>query len=130
MQGSPRPHNETPYLNVVFSRVSFFIDQQHLDNAHDPAQVESSTAWVTYDFGARRRIYPGMNSAKQSLLLGLAKAACDFYIVPIEGKDIHLDLETGFVQEIALHPKYLDIALELRDRRTKEGYPGPLISEL
>ncbi|KAJ5919853.1 cytochrome P450 3 monooxygenase [Penicillium verhagenii] len=89
-----------------------------LDEAHDPAQMEASSSRVTYDFGAGRRICPGMHSAKQSLLLGLAKVLWAFDVLPSEGKKIDLDLETGFVQEIALHPKDLDVVFKLRSERT------------
>ena len=62
-----------------------------------------------------------MNSAKQSLLLGLAKVVWAFDILPPEGgKEIDLSLKTGFVQEIALHPKDFDVVLQLRDGRAKE----------
>lgn len=91
-----------------------------LDQAHDPTHMEASSARVTYDFGAGRRICPGMNSAKQNLLLGLAKVLWAFDILPPEGKEIDLSLETGFIQEIALHPKDFDVVLKLRDSRTKE----------
>lgn len=91
-----------------------------LDQAHDPAHMEAPMSRLTYDFGAGRRICPGMHSAKQSLILGLAKLLWAFEVLPPEGKEIDLSLETGFVQEIALHPKELDIVLKLRDERTEE----------
>jgi cytochrome P450 len=90
------------------------------DQAHDPAHMEASGSRVTYDFGAGRRICPGMHSAKQSLLLGLAKILWAFEIMPLEGKELDLSLETGFVQEVALHPKNLDVVLKLRDGRAKK----------
>ena len=92
------------------------------DEAHDPTHMEaSSSRGATFDFGAGRRICPGMHSAKQSLLLGLAKVLWAFDVLPPpEGKEIDLSLETGFVQEIALHPKELDVVLKLRDGRAKE----------
>jgi hypothetical protein len=82
--------------------------------------MEASGSRVTYDFGAGRRICPGMHSAKQSLLLGLAKILWAFEIMPLEGKELDLSLETGFVQEVALHPKNLDVVLKLRDGRAKK----------
>ncbi|KAH9218326.1 cytochrome P450 [Leptodontidium sp. 2 PMI_412] len=90
------------------------------DQAHDPAQMEASGSRVTYDFGAGRRICPGMHSAKQSLLLGLAKIVWAFDILPLKGKELDLSLETGFVQEVALHPKNLDVVLKLRNGRVKK----------
>ncbi|KAL4971368.1 cytochrome P450 [Aspergillus desertorum] len=48
------------------------------DQAHDAAHLESASARVTYDFGAGRRICPGMHPAKQSPLLGLAKVLWAF----------------------------------------------------
>nr|UBX54526.1 cytochrome P450 [Aspergillus sp.] len=91
-----------------------------LDEAHDPAHMEASSARVTYDFGAGRRICPGMHSAKHSLVLGLAKVLWAFEILPPKGKEIDLSLENGFIQEIALHPKELDVVFKLRDGITKE----------
>ncbi|GAM36833.1 hypothetical protein TCE0_018f06241 [Talaromyces pinophilus] len=91
-----------------------------LDEAHDAAHLESASARVTYDFGAGRRICPGMHSAKQSLLLGLAKVLWAFDILPQEGKEIDLSLETGLVQDIALHPREFDVLLTLREGRTRE----------
>jgi cytochrome P450 len=90
------------------------------DQAHDPAYMDSSSPRVTYDFGAGRRICPGMHSAKQSLILGLVKTLWAFDILPPEGKEIDLSLETGFIQEFALHPKDFDVILKLRDERTEE----------
>lgn len=77
--------------------------------------MEASSSRVTYDFGAGRRICPGMNSAKQNLLLGLVKVLWAFEILPPVGKEIDLDLKTGFIQEIALHPKDFDVIFKLRD---------------
>ncbi|KAK0612636.1 cytochrome P450 [Bombardia bombarda] len=91
-----------------------------LDEAHDPAHMEASMSRVTYDFGAGRRICPGMNSARQNLLLGFAKVVWAFDILPPEGKDIDLSLETGFVQEIALHPRDFDVILEPREGITEQ----------
>lgn len=91
-----------------------------LDEAHDAAHLESASARLTYDFGAGRRICPGMHSAKQSLLLGLAKVLWAFDILPQEGKEIDLSLKTGFVQDIALHPREFDVLLTLREGRTRE----------
>jgi hypothetical protein len=65
-----------------------------------------------------------MHSAKQNLLLGLAKVLWAFDILPPEGKEIDLSLETGFVQELALHPKDFDVILKLRDRGAKEDIMG------
>lgn len=90
------------------------------DQTFDPAHPDASTSRVTWDFGAGRRICPGMHSAKHSLLLGLAKVLWAFDILPAEGKEIDLSLETGFVQEIALHPKHLDVVLKLRNGRAKQ----------
>nr|A0A6F8RP03.1 RecName: Full=Cytochrome P450 monooxygenase grgG; AltName: Full=Gregatin A biosynthesis cluster protein G [Penicillium sp.]BCA42574.1 cytochrome P450 monooxygenase GrgG [Penicillium sp.] len=90
------------------------------DHTLDAAHLEASASRVTWDFGAGRRICPGMHSAKHSLLLGLAKVLWAFDILPPEGKEIDLSLETGFVQEIALHPKELNVVLKLRDGRTKQ----------
>ena len=94
------------------------------DKAHDPAHMDASGWRVTYDFGAGRRICPGMHSAKQSLLLGLAKVLWAFDVLPPEGKEIDLSLEKGFVQEIALHPKDFDVVLKLRDGCAKEDVMG------
>lgn len=94
------------------------------DQAHDAAHLESASARVTYDFGAGRRICPGMHSAKQSLLLGLAKVLWAFDVVPPEESEIDLSLETGFVQDIALHPKKFDVVLRLREGRTREEVLG------
>ncbi|KAI0423563.1 cytochrome P450 [Xylaria sp. FL1042] len=85
------------------------------DQAHDPALMEASSVRVHYDFGAGRRICPGMHLAKLNLLLGLAKILWAFDILPPKGKDIDLSLETGFVQGTALHAKDFDVVLKLRD---------------
>ncbi|KAI0455763.1 cytochrome P450 [Xylaria acuta] len=91
-----------------------------LDQAHDPARMEASGPRVTYDFGAGRRICPGMHLAKLNMLLGVAKILWAFEILPPKGKEIDLSLETGLVQGTALHPKDFDVVLKLRDRRFKE----------
>ncbi|KAK0118228.1 hypothetical protein ONS95_012531 [Cadophora gregata] len=91
-----------------------------LDGKHDAAQLEASGSRVNYDFGTGRRICPGMNSAKQSLLLGLAKVLWAFDVLPPVGKEIDLNLESGFIQEIALHPKDFDVVFKIRDGFTKE----------
>ncbi|KAI0445797.1 cytochrome P450 [Xylaria telfairii] len=91
-----------------------------LDKAHDPALMEASSTRVTYDFGAGRRICPGMHLAKLTLLLGMAKILWAFEIVPPEGKEIDLSIETGLVQGTALHPKDFDIVLKLRDEHFKK----------
>ena len=77
-------------------------------------------ARVTYDFGAGRRICPGMHVAKQNLILGLAKVMWTFDIKPPEGQEIDLSLDGGFVQEVALHPKSLNVVLTLRDGHSKQ----------
>ncbi|KAL4968121.1 cytochrome P450 [Aspergillus stella-maris] len=89
-----------------------------MDSDHDAAKLQAAGARVTYDFGAGRRICPGMHSAKQSLLLGLAKVLWAFEVVPREGGKIDLSLE-GFTQDIALHPKRFDVDLRLREGRTR-----------
>lgn len=62
-----------------------------------------------------------MHSAKQNLLLGLAKILWSFDILPPKGKEIDLSLETGFVQDLALHPKDFDVTLKLRSGCTTES---------
>ncbi|KAI1173366.1 cytochrome P450 [Nemania sp. FL0916] len=91
-----------------------------LDKAHDPAKMEASSARATYDFGAGRRICPGMHLAKQNLLLGMAKMLWAFELLPPEGKEIDLSVETGLVQGTALHPKEFDLVLKLRDESLKQ----------
>jgi len=90
------------------------------ERVYDTAQTEASSSRVNYDFGAGRRICPGMHSAKQSLVLGLVKVLWAFDILPPENRDLDLSLETGFIQEFALHPKNFDVILNLRDGHTKE----------
>lgn len=94
------------------------------DESHDPARKEASASRMNYSFGAGRRICPGMFLAKQTLMLGMAKMLWAFDILPPEGKDIDLSLETGFVQKIMLSPKDLDIVLKLREGRSKEDIIG------
>ncbi|KAI8631567.1 cytochrome P450 [Xylariaceae sp. FL1651] len=65
--------------------------RMRLDQAHDPAHMEASSARITYDFEARGY-----------------------------GKEIDLTLETRFIQEIALHPKDFDVVLKMREGCTKE----------
>ncbi|KAK2591730.1 hypothetical protein QQS21_010584 [Conoideocrella luteorostrata] len=89
------------------------------DDAHDPARLEGSGPRLTYAFGAGRRICPGMDSARQSLLLGLAKVLWAFEILPPEGKDIDLTMDTGFISDLALRPRGFDVVLKLRDERTR-----------
>jgi cytochrome P450 len=90
------------------------------DRAHDQVHGEGSSSRANYDFGAGRRICPGMHSAKQSLVLGLVKMLWAFDILPPDDTEIDLSLETGFIQEFALHPKNFDVILKLRVGRTKE----------
>ncbi|KAJ4351218.1 uncharacterized protein N0V89_006557 [Didymosphaeria variabile] len=90
------------------------------EGTHDPARLEASGARVTYDFGAGRRICPGMYLAKHSVLLGLAKMIWAFDILPPKGKEIDLDLETGYIQEVALRPKDFDVSFRLRVGRAPE----------
>ncbi|KAL2830286.1 cytochrome P450 [Aspergillus cavernicola] len=84
-----------------------------------PERFLRHPARVTYDLGAGRRICPGMHSAKHNLLLGLAKVLWAFDVLPPKGKEIDLSLETGFVPDIALHPKDFDVVLRLREGRTR-----------
>jgi hypothetical protein len=60
-----------------------------------------------------------MDSARQSLMLGLAKVLWAFEIMPAPGKEIDLNMETGFISDLALRPKDFDVVLRLRDGRTK-----------
>ncbi|KAI5462036.1 cytochrome P450 [Mariannaea sp. PMI_226] len=90
------------------------------DEAHDPARLEGSGPRLTFAFGAGRRICPGMDSARQSLMLGLAKVLWAFDILPPEGKEIDLEMETGFISDLALRPKEFDVVLKLREKRTRE----------
>ncbi|CAG8984164.1 hypothetical protein HYALB_00008166 [Hymenoscyphus albidus] len=94
------------------------------DKAHDGTQMEASGARITYDFGAGRRVCPGMHSTKQTFLLGLAKILWAFEILPLEGKNLDLSLKTRFVQEVALHPKSLDVSLKLKNGRTGKTIIG------
>ncbi|GES65194.1 related to O-methylsterigmatocystin oxidoreductase [Aspergillus terreus] len=82
--------------------------------------MEASTALVTYDLGAGRRICPGMHSAKHSLVLALAKVFWALEILPPKGKKIDLSLDNGFIQAIALHPNELDVVFKVSDGLTKE----------
>ncbi|KAF9781439.1 cytochrome P450 [Fusarium proliferatum] len=90
-----------------------------LDEAHNPARLQGSGPRLTHAFGAGRRICPGMDSARQSLMLGLAKVLWAFEIMPAPGKEIDLNMETGFISDLALRPKDFDVVLKLRDGRTK-----------
>ncbi|KAK3361571.1 cytochrome P450 [Lasiosphaeria ovina] len=91
------------------------------DAAHDPARLEGSGPRLTYAFGAGRRICPGMDSARQSLVLGLAKVLWAFDVLPPDnGDEIDLDIETGFISDLALRPRRFDVSLKLREGRTKE----------
>ncbi|POR35119.1 hypothetical protein TPAR_04688, partial [Tolypocladium paradoxum] len=90
------------------------------DEAHDPARLEGSGPRLTFAFGAGRRICPGMDSARQSLVLGLAKLLWAFEILPPQGKEIDLNMDTGFISDLALRPKDFDVLLKLRDGRTKD----------
>ena len=90
-----------------------------LDQAHDPANMETSSRPI-YDFGAGRRVCPGAAAAKQGLLLGLAKILWAFDILPRNDKDLDMSLETGYTQKVALHPNDCDVVLKLRDGRSME----------
>lgn len=96
--------------------------------AHDPATMEASmssasaSTRATYSFGFGRRVCPGMQLAKQSLILGLAKMLWAFDVLPAqEGEELDLSVDTGFVQGlITFHPKHLDVSLKLRPGRSKQ----------
>ena len=90
------------------------------NKGQDPANMEASGPRNNYGFGAGRRICPGMHLARQSLILGMAKILWAFDVLPPEGKEIDLSLETGFVQKTAMTPKDFDVILKLRDGRSKE----------
>ncbi|KAK0710113.1 cytochrome P450 [Lasiosphaeria miniovina] len=91
------------------------------DAAHDPARLEGSGPRLTYAFGAGRRICPGMDSARQNLVLGLAKVLWAFDVLPPDnGDEIGLDIETGFISDLVLRPRRFDVSLKLREGRTKE----------
>lgn len=95
---------------------------------NDPATMEASTSSAsasvraTYSFGFGRRVCPGMQLAKESLILGLAKMLWAFDVLPAqEGKELDLGVDTGFVQGlITFHPKHLDVSLKLRPGRSKQ----------
>ncbi|KAI0975855.1 cytochrome P450 [Xylaria arbuscula] len=90
------------------------------DKAHDLALLEASGARPHLDFGAGRRICPGMYVANQNLMLGLANIVWAFEVRSADGKEIDLDLETGFVQKTALEPKNFDLVLKLRKSCTEK----------
>ena len=92
------------------------------DQAHAPDNMEESTSNVVFVFGAGRRVCPGMQAAKQSLLLGIAKILWAFDILPPDGgKKIDLSMETGFVNHIFfLTPKDADVIFKLRPGRTQK----------
>lgn len=100
--------------------------------AHDPLTMENNTgasgsatvaSRATYSFGFGRRVCPGMQLAKQSLILGLAKILWAFDVLPATptADELDLSVETGFVQGlITFHPKNLDVSLRLRPGRSKQ----------
>ncbi|KAI0506253.1 cytochrome P450 [Xylaria bambusicola] len=116
-------HNEDDYENPDKFDPDRYLRHplgMRTDKAHDPAVMEAWGARPHYDFGAGRRICPGMYLAKQNFLLGLAKMLWAFEIRSADNKEIDLSVETGLVQGTALHPKDFDLTLKLRQGRTKE----------
>lgn len=99
------------------------------DAPHDPATMEASTSYAsasaqaTYWFGFGRRVCPGMQLAKESLILGLAKMLWAFDVLPAqEGAELDLSVDTDFVQGlITFHPRHLDVSLRLRPGRSKQN---------
>lgn len=106
--------------------------------AHYSATMEVSTssaaasARATHTFGFRRRVCPGMQLAKQSLILGLAKLLWVFDVPPAqEWVELDLNVDTGFVQGIiTFQPRTPDVSLKLRPGsrthlKLRAGYSGP-----
>ncbi|KAF2794876.1 cytochrome P450 [Melanomma pulvis-pyrius CBS 109.77] len=91
-----------------------------LDAEHDSTRLETQGRRRTYAFGAGRRMCPGMESAKKNLLLGMAKFLWAFEVLPPDGQDIDLSMETGYISDLALRPKSTDVVVKLRDGVSRE----------
>ncbi|SPO01733.1 related to O-methylsterigmatocystin oxidoreductase [Cephalotrichum gorgonifer] len=73
----------------------------------------------TYTFGAGRRICPGEQFARNSLLLAAAKLLWAFNIVPPEPLD--LSIETGFQAGLVIGPKSFKTDFTIRHEGRAEG---------
>jgi hypothetical protein len=117
-------HNEADY-----EKPDEFIPERFLhhplgmrvDTNHDPARLEGQGRRTNYTFGAGRRVCLGMESAKKSFLIGMAKFLWAFELQPQSAeRGIDLDLDTGFVSDLTLKVKSLDVAIKLRDGVSRE----------
>lgn len=117
-------HDEDDYDEPESFRPERFLHHpfgMRLDAAHEPARLERQGRRTHYTFGAGRRVCLGMESAKKSFLIGMAKFLWAFEVGPqSEDGELDLDVETGFISDLTLKVKQLDIKIKLRDGISRE----------
>ncbi|TPX13572.1 uncharacterized protein E0L32_006043 [Thyridium curvatum] len=92
-----------------------------VDDEHEPARLEKQGRRMNYTFGAGRRVCLGMESAKKSFLIGMAKFLWAFEVHPRDpGRGVDLSLDTGFISDLTLKVKELDIMVKLREGLSRE----------
>ncbi|KAB5530402.1 cytochrome P450 [Coniochaeta sp. 2T2.1] len=117
-------HDEADYENPDEFIPERFLQHpwgMRMDDEHDPARLEKQGRRTNYTFGAGRRVCLGMESAKKSFLVGMAKFLWAFEVHPRDAeRGVDLSLDTGFISDLTLKVKNLDIAVKLRDGLSRE----------
>ena len=117
-------HDEADYENPDDFIPERFLQHpfgMKMDDEHDPARMEKQGRRTNYTFGAGRRVCLGIESAKKSFLVGMAKFLWAFEVHPREPeRGVDLSIDTGFISDLTLKVKNLDIVVKLRDGLTRE----------
>lgn len=125
-QGYTIPKGSTvlPNLYALGQDPSLFEDPEvfsperfvrHPHGLKDDANASEGARKATHAFGAGRRICPGEQFARNSLVLALAKIVWAFKIVPAHGEMLDVSLEGGFDASFDLKPKPFKVDFLVRD---------------
>ncbi|KAI8247569.1 Cytochrome P450 monooxygenase patH [Colletotrichum sp. SAR 10_77] len=84
-----------------------YMDNQWGVRPEMKVAAEKENRRPTYNFGAGRRMCPGLDYAENQVLIVLAKLAWDFNVVA--KKPLDLDINTGFHSNLVLEPNSFDV---------------------
>lgn len=87
---------------------------RHPHGLRDGADLSEAIRRTTHAFGTGRRMCPGEQFARNSLLLATSKLLWAFEIVPAEGETLDVSLERGYAASFDLKPKPFNVDLKLR----------------
>ncbi|UQC90651.1 cytochrome P450 [Colletotrichum lupini] len=109
-----------------YDRPDEFLPERYMDNPWGvrpelAAAAEREKRHPTYNFGAGRRMCPGLDYAENQILVTIAKLAWEFDVVPARGKRLDTSIETGFHSDLVMGPERFEVEFVPRGEERRKA---------